>query len=178
MSLETVRFCNIVELSAIRLIIQRLRFVTDAYVLSTAGCPKRLPAAATSVESMTENINQPGRQTASPDPDVDAIPSLTAIAPAYEGLLEMATERLDGPVQTRVRTWEDGEFAIRVYHGYGPHPQRPDTIYKHVLRYHIRDDETVEGLIAVDLETEEKTLIYRTVIGTDGVCVDAGRALE
>jgi len=176
MSLETVRFCNIVELSAIRPIIQRLRFVTDAYILSTAGCPKRLPAAATSVESMTENINQPGRQTAAPDPDVDAIPSLTAIAPAYDRLLEMATERLDGPVQTRVRTWEDGEFAIRVYHGYGPHPQRPDTAYQHVLRYHSRKNSVVGGLVAVDVETSEKTLIYRTVIGTDGVRTDAGRA--
>jgi hypothetical protein len=127
---------------------------------------------------MAENINESAGQTAAPDPDVDAIPSLTAIAPAYDRLLEIATQRLDGPVQTRIRTWEDGEFEIRVYHGYGPHPQRPNTIYKHVLRYHIRDDETVEGLVAVNLETEEKTLIYRTVIGTDGVCVDAGRAPE
>ena len=122
---------------------------------------KRLPAPAPSTESMTK--------------DVDAIPSLTAIAPAYEGLLEIATQRLDGPVQTRVRTWEDGEFAIRVYHGYGPHPQRPDTAYQHVLRYHSREDEIVEGLMAVDTETVEKTLIYRTVIDVDGVRVDSYR---
>jgi len=130
------------------------------------------------MESMAENINQSAGQTAAPDPDVDAIPSLTAIAPAYDRLLKIAAQRLDGPVQTRVRTWEDGEFAIRVYHGYGPHPQRPDTAYQHVLRYHIRDDETVEGLVAVDVETSEKTLIYRKTIDADGVRVDAGRPPE
>ena len=88
----------------------------------------------------------------------------------------MVAQRLDGPVQTRVRTWEDGEFVIRVYHGYGPHPQRPDTAYQHVLRYHSRDDSVVEGLVAVDVETSEKALIYRTTIDTDGVCADAGRS--
>jgi len=127
---------------------------------------------------MAENINESAGQAAAPDPDVDAIPSLRTIAPVYDRLLEMATQRLDGPVQTRVRTWEDGEFAIRVYHGYGPHPQRPDTDYHHVLRYHSRDDEIVEGLMAVDPETVEKTLIYRTVIDADGVRVDAGRTPE
>lgn len=124
---------------------------------------------------MAENISASPGQAAAPDPDVDAIPSLTAVAPAYDRLLEMATERLDGPVQTRIRTWEDGDFEIRVYHGYGPHPQRPDTDYHHILRYHSRDDEIVEGLMAVDPETVEKTLIYRKTIDTDGVRVDAGR---
>ena len=127
---------------------------------------------------MAENINESAGQAAAPDPDVDAIPSLTAIAPTYDRLLEIAAQRLDGPVQTRIRTWEDGEFEIRVYHGYGPHPQRPDTDYHHVLRYHSRDDEIVEGLMAVDPETVEKTLIYRTVIDADGVRVDAGRTPE
>ena len=124
---------------------------------------------------MAENINELAGQAAAPDPDVDAIPSLTTLAPAYDRLLEMATQRLDGPVQTRVRSWEDGEFAIRVYHGYGPHPQRPDTAYHHVLRYHSREDSVAEGLVAVDVETSEKTLVYRTTIDTDGVCADAGR---
>jgi hypothetical protein len=127
------------------------------------------------MESMAENISASPSQAAAPDPDVDAMPSLTAVAPAYDRLLEMATERLDGPVQTRIRTWEDGDFEIRVYHGYGPHPQRPDTDYHHILRYHSRDDEIVEGLMAVDPETVEKTLIYRKTIDTDGVRVDAGR---
>jgi hypothetical protein len=125
---------------------------------------------------MAENISESAGQEAAPDPDVDAIPSLTAIAPAYDRLLEIAIQRLDGPVQTRVRTWEDGEFAVRVYHGYGPHPQRPDTAYQHVLRYHSRKDSVVEGLVAVDVETSEKTLIYRTTIDADGVRVDARRA--
>ncbi|PSP68504.1 hypothetical protein BRC85_01225 [Halobacteriales archaeon QS_1_69_70] len=137
---------------------------------------KYLPASATSVESMIESADESAYQEAPPEPDVDAIPSLTAIVPAYEGLLNMATRRLDGPVQTRVRTWEDGEFEIRVYHGYGPHPQRPDTGYHHVLRYHSRDDSVVEGLVAVEVETSEKTLIYCTIIDADGVCVDAGRS--
>jgi hypothetical protein len=129
----------------------------------------------TRTELMSESSNGlTGR--GAPDPDVDAIPSLTAVAPAYDRLLEIATERLDGPVQTRVRTWEDGEFEIRVYHGYGPHPQRPDTDYHHVFHYHSRDDEIVEGLMAVDPETVEKTLIYRKTIDIDGVCTDAGRA--
>ena len=124
---------------------------------------------------MIEDADELAAQEAPPEPDVDAIPSLTAIAPAYERLLKMAARRLDGPVQTRTRTWEDGEFEIRIYHGYGPHPQRPDTGYQHVLRYHSRDDHVVEGLVAVDVETSEKTLIYRTTIDTGGVYADAGR---
>ena len=130
------------------------------------------------MELMAEDGNESAGRAAAPDPDVDAIPSLTAIAPAYDRLLEIATQRLDGPVQTRVRTWEDGEFTIRVYHGYGPHPQRPDTAYQHVLRYHSRKNSVVEGLVAVDVKTSEKTLIYRTIIGTGGVRVDAGRIPE
>jgi hypothetical protein len=121
---------------------------------------------------MAENINTSAGQAAAPDPDVDAIPSLRILTPAYDRLLEVATQRLDGPVQTRVRSLGDGEFEIRVYHGYGPHAQRPDTAYHHTLRYHSRDDEIVEGLMAVDAETMEKTLIYRTVIDADGVRVD------
>ena len=125
---------------------------------------------------MVEDADESANQKTPPEPDVDAIPSLTAIAPAYEGLLKMAARRLDGPVQTRIRTWEDGEFEIRVYHGYGPHPQRPDTAYHHVLRYHGRDDSVVEGLVAVEVETLEKTLIYRTIIDADGVYAGAGRS--
>ena len=100
-----------------------------------------------------EDVDESAGQEAAPDPDVDAIPSLTTLAPAYDRLLKIATQRLDGPVQTRVRTWEDGDFEIRVYHGYGPHPQRPDTGYHHVLRYYSRDDKIVEALMAVDTET-------------------------
>ena len=121
----------------------------NAYMEQT----KRLPAPAPSAASMTEDVDESAGQEAAPDPDVDAIPSLTTLAPAYDRLLKIATQRLDGPVQTRVRTWEDGDFEIRVYHGYGPHPQRPDTGYHHVLRYHSRDDEIVEALMAVDTET-------------------------
>ena len=125
---------------------------------------------------MIESADESACQGAPPEPDVDAIPSLTAIAPANDRLLEVAAQRPDRPVQTRVRTWEDGEFEMRVYHGYGPHPQRPDTAYHNILRYHSRDDEIAEGLMAVDAETVEKTLIYRTIIDADGVCVDAGRS--
>ena len=125
---------------------------------------------------MVKDADESADQEAPPKPDVDAIPSLTAIVPAYEGLLKMAARRLDGPVQTRIRTWEDGEFEIRVYHGYGPHPQRPDTAYHHVLRYHSRNGDVVEGLVAVGIETSEKTLIYRTIIDADGVYADAGRS--
>jgi len=139
---------------------------------------KRLPASTTSEELMIEDVDESANQEVTPDPDVEAIPSLTVVAPTYDGLLEMAARRLDGPVQTRIRTWEDGEFEIRVYHGYGPHPQRPDTAYQHVLRYHSRDGDVVEALVAVGVATSEKTLIYRTAIDTDGVCVDAGRIPE
>jgi hypothetical protein len=148
----------------------------DQHGLRECMAAKRLRTSATSVESMAEDADESANQEAPPEPDVDAIPSLRTLAPAYDRLLEIATQRLDGPVQTRVRTWEDGEFEIRVYHGYGPHPQRPDTAYHHILRYHSHHDEIVEGLMTVDAETVEKTLIYRTVIDTDGVRVDACRA--
>ena len=71
----------------------------DAYMEQT----KRLPAPAPSTESMTEDVDESAGREAAPDPDVDAIPSLTTLAPAYDRLLEIATQRLDGPVQTRVR---------------------------------------------------------------------------
>ena len=38
---------------------------------------------------MAENINESAGQAAAPDPDVDAIPSLTAIAPAYDSIDDM-----------------------------------------------------------------------------------------
>jgi len=85
---------------------------------------------------MIENSDGSAKLEAAPNLDVETIPSLTVLAPVYNRLLEIATQRIGGSVQTRVRTWEDGEFEIRVYHGYGPHPQRPDTALHHVLRYH------------------------------------------
>ena len=71
----------------------------DAYMEQT----KRLPAPAPSAESMAGDVNESAGQEAAPGPDVNAIPSLTTLAPVYDRLLEIATQRLDGPVQTRVR---------------------------------------------------------------------------
>ena len=106
--------------------------------------------------------------SASGAPDVDALPALDAIAPAYDRLLEAASERLEGPIQTRIRTWEDGEYELRAYHGYGPHEQRPGTAYHHVLRYHSREGELLEALLAVDIDTTAKSLIHRERVATDG----------
>jgi len=104
----------------------------------------------------------------------DLVP-LADVVPAYEALESLADERLDGPVKSRIRTWEDGEFEIRITHGYGPHRHRPEVSYHHVLRYHSGDDETVEALLEVDLDTVEKRLIHKETVDTDGVCFDAGR---
>ncbi|QIO25465.1 hypothetical protein [Haloarcula sp. JP-L23] len=101
---------------------------------------------------------------------MDSLPSIEAITGPYERLLQLARDRLDGPIQTRIRSWEDGEFELRVYHGYGPHPQRPRTTYRHVLRYHDGTGEWSEGLVAVDIEDPmDRTLMYKRELPADGV---------
>lgn len=110
-----------------------------------------------------------------PEPSVRDVPDLETVAPYYDHLLELARELLDGPISTRIKTWEDGEFEIRAFHGYGPHPQRPRTTFHHVLRYHSGDDEIVAALLAVDIDTVDKTLIARETVQADGVRLDAGR---
>lgn len=105
------------------------------------------------------------------DTSADRLPSLEAVAPYYNAVLELAKRELEAPIQARVRTWEDGEFEIRVYHGYGPHPHRPRTAYQHILRYHSSNHEVTIGLLAVNLDTEDKTLIYKRPVDAGNVTV-------
>lgn len=92
-------------------------------------------------------------------------PPLETVAPYYDAVLELAERELDALIQTRIRTWEVGEFEIRAYHGYGPHPLWPQTTYQHVLHYHSEEREVTIGLLAIDLDTEDKTLIYKRLVG-------------
>jgi hypothetical protein len=103
---------------------------------------------------------------------------MAEIAPYYDALLDLASDELAGPVQTRLHTWEDGEFLIHVFHGYGPHKHRPGVTYRQTLRYHSGEDEVVKGLMAVDTTTQDKTLIHREILIADGVDVDASRSRE
>lgn len=86
------------------------------------------------------------------------MPAFEEFGPVYESLLELAEEHLDSPVQTRIETWEDGEFKIRVFHGYAP--QEDGQRLRSVLRYHSAEDAVVGALLEVD-EDGEETLIFR-----------------
>jgi len=110
-----------------------------------------------------------------PEPSVDSIPSIEEFGPIYEEMLTLAHELLDGPVQTQIRTWEDEEFEVRVYHGYGPYIYRPSLTYRHILRYHSDEGDVEEALVSIEAETMDRTLIYRESIDPTGVATDATR---
>jgi hypothetical protein len=98
-------------------------------------------------------------------PAAERVPSLGEIAPVYDRLLALADSLLSGPVTTRVRSWQDGEFEVRVWHKYGS-PDR-DGHRKEVLRYHSREASVTGAVLDVDSAGEE-TVLWADEIGADG----------
>jgi hypothetical protein len=104
-------------------------------------------------------------------PSVEDVPSIDEIAPAYETLLELASVLLTGPISTHVRSWEDGEYDVRVWHKYGS--PDPDRFRKEVLRIHSEEDDVTAGVLEVHYETDDERLLYSTDIDPDEVTANA-----
>lgn len=85
------------------------------------------------------------------------MPAGAAIADAYDRLLDLADEHLESPMSTKIETWEDGEFEIRVWHK-GAHPDA-DAYARTVLRYHSDDGEVVKARFKYDAETRERVAV-------------------
>lgn len=87
----------------------------------------------------------------------DGMPSGTDIADAYDRLLDLADDQLERPLSTKIRSWDDGEFEIRVWHK-GSHPDA-DAYARTVLRYHNTDDGVVKARFKYDAETRERVAV-------------------
>lgn len=104
-------------------------------------------------------------------PAVEDVPSFEEIGPWYEQLLDLAPALMSGSVSTRVKSWEDGEFVIRVWHKF----ESPNSgkFRREVLRYHSRESAVVAGVVEVDRESRDETLLFQTDINPDGIGPDA-----
>lgn len=102
-------------------------------------------------------------ETGMPTPAPDALPDGDRLATVYEAVVDVASERLEAPVSVRLRTWEDGDIEVRVWHKQ-PHPD-DGTHERDVIRYH--SNTGVEHvLVAVDESVGEKTVITRETLDT------------
>ena len=104
-------------------------------------------------------------------PDVESVPDFDAIAPWYQRLLDLAEDLLSGTVSTDIRSWEDGEFDVRVWHKY--ESPNENAFRREVLWYHRREDTIYAGVIETDRETDEETLLLKTAIDPGGIGQDA-----
>lgn len=88
------------------------------------------------------------------------VPSLETIAPVFDEVMDIARAQLERPLSVRLWTWEDGEFKIRVKHGYGGgREMRLD--HEAAIQYHSRR-EVVEGfLVEEDTKTGEEKLLLK-----------------
>jgi hypothetical protein len=102
---------------------------------------------------------------------VETVPSLDRIAPTYDRLLALASELCSGPVTTRIRTWEDGEFEVRVWHKY--ESPEPESYRKEVLRAHSREADVSAAVVEIDERTGEERLLLTTTVNPDGISADA-----
>jgi len=105
------------------------------------------------------------------EPETAEVPSFKEIGAWYERLLDLAPALLSGSVSTRVRSWEDGEFEVRVWHKF--ESPEPGAFRKEVLRYHSREDAVVAAVLEVERESGGETLLFKTDLDPDGVPVDA-----
>jgi hypothetical protein len=96
------------------------------------------------------------------------LPEPSSFAPIYATVCELAEELLDGPVQTEITTWEDGEFKIRVFHGYGPNSAGCGARLRTVLRYHSAEGQVDGAVLEVDAESGDETLIYSETVAELG----------
>jgi hypothetical protein len=107
-----------------------------------------------------EDWTTPSRQ-----PDIDALPPMDVVAEKFDRVCDLAAEHLEGRIQTRIKTWEDGEFEIRVYHGYGPCCESGERL-RAVLRYHSRSGDVDGALVVVD--GDERKLVHRETLANIG----------
>lgn len=84
-------------------------------------------------------------------PPADVLPALTEVVDVYDELVELADDHLQRPVSTKINTWEDGTFRIRVFH-----QRRPDV--RETLYYHSDEGEILYG-VEGDEELKEMRVI-------------------
>jgi len=103
----------------------------------------------------------------SPEQGVPTVPPSTEIGPVYDRLTELAARKLDRPISTRIRTWEDETFEIRVWHKYGADGEGH---LKGVVRYHSGEEKLSEALLEVI--DGKKRLLFERELSTDRVVPD------
>lgn len=92
------------------------------------------------------------------------MPMFDDVAEKLATLLDLAQQELEGRISTRIRMWEDGEFEIRVWHGYAsPRPEDPVRL-RAVLRHHSTDDYVEAAIMKIDDTVGEKKIVHRETI--------------
>ena len=92
------------------------------------------------------------------------IPSIEAIGPVVDEVIDIARRELKHPIKVRLWTWEDREFKVRVKHWY-PAGANNQYGYEAIIQYH-SDREVVEGFFAErDTETDELEVLLETEFG-------------
>ncbi|WP_175055190.1 MULTISPECIES: hypothetical protein [unclassified Haloarcula] len=93
------------------------------------------------------------------------IPSIEAIGPVVDEVIDIARRELDAPRSVKIKTWEDREFLVRVKHSTAPGVNTRYG-YETAIQYH-SDRETVEAfLIEEDTHTDESERLLKMEIGT------------
>jgi len=88
------------------------------------------------------------------------IPSIEAIGPVVDEVIDIARRELDVPRSVEIETWEDREFEVRVNHWY-PAGSENRYGYDAVIHYH-SDRETIRGvLFEEDTEADEREALLK-----------------
>jgi len=96
------------------------------------------------------------------------LPRAGAFADVYDQLIKLAARKLDRPISTRIRTWEDETFEIRVWHKYGV--ADGEGHLKGVVRYHSGEEKLSEALLEVI--DGKKRLLFERELSADRVVAD------
>ena len=97
--------------------------------------------------------------------ETDPIPALSTIEPAVDRVIEIAQDQLAEPITVKLWTWEDGEFKIRVEHGY-PIGRTDRLSHDTVIQYHSRHETVTGYLRETDTETGEERLLLKEDLET------------
>lgn len=90
--------------------------------------------------------------------DSVSMPSLGVIEPVVDRVVEIARTQLADPITVKLWRWEDGEFKVRVEHGY-PVSKTDRLSHDTAIQYHSRNERVTGYLVETDTQTDEERLL-------------------
>ena len=96
------------------------------------------------------------------DPNRD-VPYLQEIAPVLDEVVDIAREHLEHPISVDIKTWQDGEYKIRVRH---TEPTADRFRRESVVQYHSKREDVEAKVARLDTEGDSGELLTEDTLGT------------